>query len=617
MDARLPGRWAATISPAVNDCSTTGCRKAGSRFEAGNIDYGVRALLEAIGELGYPFPRWVVSDLRLDAAARTVTIVATLLPGTPARIGPVTSDVGDPRAERFLARASGLQPGAPLRGSDLRRAVERLWARDLYAEVDTARVYTTTAVDTVGVHFPARLRPPPEPAAGGAGAQPARRHRQRHALSGEVDLRLPNLASSGRALHVGWRDDGAGRSRFGFSWLEPLAFGTPLDVTLALDSEVQRKPTRASRPSSARACRWSRCGAWNWRPGGTAPPIRRAWWRARERTRARAAAPAPPRRPGAQRLGRQLRRRVGLALVPGARGNGGNGRRLPAAVRQKLLSGDLAGEAWLGRRAALAARGCGAPARRRRARGAAVRALPLRRRRLVRGYREDEFHGVEAAWASLEWRLGPPRGSRLYTFWDVGYFEFWSAAAGEDAGGRTPARLAAGLRPGPAGAHAGRRPVAGRGLPGHGRFRPGQAARHPARILLTPLAVRSDGRAAAAEDHARPSIRRCRFHRSVSRGRRARRSRSAARGTARHRHLYYDEAEPEITDAEYDALVRACGPRGRVARHSPTPTGRPRRSARRRRALSRARRTAAPCSACRTATTSPRSSPSTRACGAT
>ena len=32
------------------------------------------------------------------------------------------------------------------------------------------------------------------------------------------------------------------------------------------------------------------------------------------------------------------------------------------------------------------------------------------------------------AWAGVEWRLGAARGSRLYTFWDVGYFDFQTAA---------------------------------------------------------------------------------------------------------------------------------------------------------------------------------------------
>jgi outer membrane protein insertion porin family len=44
----------------------------------------------------------------------------------------------------------------------------------------------------------------------------------------------------------------------------------------------------------------------------------------------------------------------------------------------------------------------------------------------VRGYQEGEFHGSVTAWASVEARIGRPGGSRLYTFYDLGYFEFWS-----------------------------------------------------------------------------------------------------------------------------------------------------------------------------------------------
>ncbi len=42
----------------------------------------------------------------------------------------------------------------------------------------------------------------------------------------------------------------------------------------------------------------------------------------------------------------------------------------------------------------------------------------------LRGYREQEFHGSRAAWGAIELRVGAPRGSRLYTFYDLGYFAF-------------------------------------------------------------------------------------------------------------------------------------------------------------------------------------------------
>lgn len=404
---------------------------AGSRFEADAIDGGARRLLAAIGELGYPFPRWVVSDLQLDAVSRTVIIVASLLPGAPARIGPVTSSLADPRAARFLLRASGLETGAPIRGSELSRAVERLWARDLYAEVDTPRVYTTTATDTVGVHFPVRLRPRPNRLQVVLGLS-RRAEDNRARLSGDVDLRLPNLASSGRALRVGWRDDGGGQSRFGFSWLEPLAFGTPLDATLALDSEVQDQSyTRFTIELGARlpvVALWGvELGLGRDRttyPEGT---VARS-----ERRRARAV--ILHHRGDHARSGWEGSFAVESAWRSAqAREGEAGAASLAAAVRQRLLSGEVAAEVWLGRRAAVAARLAV-----RRLSGA-EREAPLSEHfrfggaATVRGYTEGEFHGVEAAWASLEWRLGSARGSRLYTFWDVGYFEFWTAAGAPDA----------------------------------------------------------------------------------------------------------------------------------------------------------------------------------------
>ena len=44
----------------------------------------------------------------------------------------------------------------------------------------------------------------------------------------------------------------------------------------------------------------------------------------------------------------------------------------------------------------------------------------------VRGYQEDVFHGTRAAWGSIEARIGRPNASRLYTFYDLGYFDFWT-----------------------------------------------------------------------------------------------------------------------------------------------------------------------------------------------
>ncbi len=167
-----------------------------------------------------------------------VDIEASLLAGYAAWIGPVTTSLPPGRASAFAVRTAGLQKGAPFRQSDLGRAVDRLLARDLYARVDEPIVYLTSAVDTVGIHLPIVPRRKVNRAQVILGL--SKRQEGGSRLSGQVDLDLPNLAGTGRALAVRWHDDGDRTSRFGFRYLEPLAFGTPLDTDLALDSEVEQ-----------------------------------------------------------------------------------------------------------------------------------------------------------------------------------------------------------------------------------------------------------------------------------------------------------------------------------------------------------------------------------------
>ena len=45
----------------------------------------------------------------------------------------------------------------------------------------------------------------------------------------------------------------------------------------------------------------------------------------------------------------------------------------------------------------------------------------------LRGYQEEVFHGTRAAWGAVELRIGEAQGSRLYTFYDLGYFAFTAA----------------------------------------------------------------------------------------------------------------------------------------------------------------------------------------------
>ena len=53
----------------------------------------------------------------------------------------------------------------------------------------------------------------------------------------------------------------------------------------------------------------------------------------------------------------------------------------------------------------------------------------------MRGYLEDQFHGEQVAYGSLEFRLGRPGRSRIYTFFDMGYYRFATTAVDSLGGG--------------------------------------------------------------------------------------------------------------------------------------------------------------------------------------
>jgi len=402
--------------------------RSGDTFRSADLDRGIDRVLAGTGEAGHPFARWVTRSLDLDPATHQVHIRAVLLPGQRAWIGPITSDLTEPRANRFLARSSGVQPGDLFRHTDLQRAVDRLLARDLYTTVGVPRVYLTSAVDTVGVHFPVVARRKVNRLLVVLGL--SRREEGGSHVSGEVDLRLPNMGGSGRRLQIGWRDDGLAKSRFGFSYLEPLAFGTELDMGLALDNEVEQDNYTRFRVDNT----WSLpvVALWGIQLGAGWDRSTFSSGSVELTSRIRASGALQHKRGDRTRSGWQGLFAIENAwrsatLRPDPDGSAVAGGELGEAATQRIFRVDVAGEMWVGPTLSLFGRSSF-----RQLTGAEA-VVPLSEQfrfggaATLRGYREDEFHGSRAAWGALEMRIGRPEGSRLYTFYDLGYFDFWTA----------------------------------------------------------------------------------------------------------------------------------------------------------------------------------------------
>ncbi len=397
--------------------------RSGDPFRAGAWTTAVARLLAAAGEAGYPFARWLAREVRVDPERTAVDVTAILMTGPASTFGPQTSDLPGGRGEPFLVRATRLPTGRRYRESDLRAARARLLQRNIYDEVGEPVVFTTAAPGTVGVHWPVTPVPNPNRIAvvlglTRAGAdEPAR-------VSGQADLRLANLAGTGRGLSLAWSDDGHDRSHFGFGWLEPLLWSTPFDATLDVDHEVAtdvytrfRVDGRLQLPVTGEwgvevGLGWDRstfpAGDWS----------RTTRWRARGALLHR-------------RSHRHSHGWEGVFAIESARravdvnqGVVPEGGVTPGQQRQTLVELRLAGERWLSGTLSLAVAGLFQEVSGDAAEISLAEQYRLGGARSLRGYAEDQFHGERVASTMVELRLGRPGRSRLYTFFDVGYFRF-------------------------------------------------------------------------------------------------------------------------------------------------------------------------------------------------
>ncbi len=401
--------------------------RPGEVFLQDRFAEAARQVLLGTGNGGFPFARWVISEVALDEGAPAVHIRALLLPGRRARIGAVTSDLPAGPGSGFLVRASGLRVGRIFTEDDLRRARQRLLARDLYASVGEPSVYLTGSPDSVGVHFPVAPRRKVNRAQVVLGLSrkaeiPGSR------LSGQVDLSLPNLAGSGRSLQVSWRDDGAAASRFGLSYREPLVFGTPLDVTTSLDQEVQTDLFTRFRLEMALAIQVVDLWGLEWGLGWDRATYPVGVLESTSRVRASGAVthrrgdPASSGWEGWFGIESGWRSARNRSTDPDAENPSAS--RLGESTVQRIYRVDLAGEWWVGVTVSLHGRSSY------RIQTGDAGAVPLAEQfrfggaATVRGYNENEFHGSKTGWGGAELRLGRPGSSRVYTFFDLGYFEF-------------------------------------------------------------------------------------------------------------------------------------------------------------------------------------------------
>jgi outer membrane protein assembly factor BamA len=394
--------------------------REGEVYRPGRWELRASRGLRRLADRGHPFVNVSVSRIHSDPATGRVDVEAWLAPGTAVQIAAVRIEGARHTRPEVLRRLAGIPLDAPYRESDLDEYRKRLLSRDIVSEVEDI------APEPYGqgpgeVELRVRLRQPESTGRVAAAlglVKDAQTNETR--VSGSVDLALLDLFGTARQFSGRWSDDGRTRRRLDLAYVEPLLFGTPLDLRAELGQRHEDEQYDMVLGNLGLRLPWE-----GDRSLGLQLGIDRTTFADEEgRTRTR-------RRAGAQ-VGLRGDRPAGAGLyggfdtrLEGARVSetqvDSTGISSSETTTQTILDAEVR-LAWaFSRLLALESRATWKSV------AASQLPLPLSEQwyvggaTTVRGYDEGQFHGEETAYGGLDFAIGPPRRGQAYAFVDLGW----------------------------------------------------------------------------------------------------------------------------------------------------------------------------------------------------
>lgn len=396
--------------------------REGQVYRPDDWERRARRGLRRLADRGHPFVNVSIRRIHSDPATGRVDLELWLAPGTPVEIGAVTIEGASHTRPEVLQRLAGISLGRPYRESDLDEYRKRLLSRDVVTEVvDISPRPHGHGAGEVALHIEVRQPESTGRIAAAVGlVQDAETKETR--VSGSVDLALLDLFGTARQFFGRWMDDGRTRRRLDLAYVEPLLFGTSLD--LRADLGQRHEDDRYDTVLGDLGVRLPWEGD---RSLGLGIGIDRTTFvgeSGRVRTRRR----------GGATVGLHALRPPGSGLYGGfdSRVEGARvsetvvteeGSASAETTTQTILEAELR-LAWaFGRLFALESRGAW--------QSVATNRLPLPLSEqwyvggatTVRGYEEGQFHGEQVAFGGVEIVIGQPRRGQAYAFLDLGWVQ--------------------------------------------------------------------------------------------------------------------------------------------------------------------------------------------------
>jgi outer membrane protein assembly factor BamA len=211
--------------------------RPGRRLRPERLEGDVNAILRRYEEEGFPLAQVRVAGVRFEGAPPTLALTLAVDEGAALRLSRVQAEEEGRTHSRFLTRAAGLEPGAPLDGYDPAVLRERLRETQLFESVGEPELLLEPAEregeQSAVVRVPVGEKPPATfdlalgylPPSGGKGGR----------LVGSGSLALRSPFGGGRTASVKLDRRPGAVSRFEASAAAPFFLGTPLQIGLGFD----------------------------------------------------------------------------------------------------------------------------------------------------------------------------------------------------------------------------------------------------------------------------------------------------------------------------------------------------------------------------------------------
>jgi len=199
------------------------------------LEEGMRNALSFLLNSGYPYAQVWMTGFSFNRESNSVDITISVVRGNRSIIRDIVFEGLSRTDSSFAVRLTRLKRNELFREEEIERGIDFLSRSGCFESVGAYRVEKDDA-GGVRLIIPVKEKKRSNSFQGVIGFA---KKEERYVLNGSIDLRLRNLAGTGRNALFRWLNTGERYSSVDFSFFEPFLLGSPVNVTLEMKQVVQ------------------------------------------------------------------------------------------------------------------------------------------------------------------------------------------------------------------------------------------------------------------------------------------------------------------------------------------------------------------------------------------